>query len=363
MAQAAGNRALGLWVQALDTQAPSTKTIYLRWMGYFLKRFEIPDAEALYRLKREDLRSDDPRDTMRVEQMVKTLMAEKMREGLKANSVKQLPKALKSFFDSQNVPFVIRPRDLPRGDTLGRKMILKEQIAKCSARGAAENQKRNRVILMSAKDAGIRISDISLLNVGHYRRAVLIRDAEGDPFRVFDPLETQKCAVNAHIHLGPEAVLAVDAYLGSRPGVGDDEPLIVERGGERITMNALSMQFSRLCAHVPGAVRLGAHSFRKFHTTQLESAGVPINWIKKLQGKSLDPSTGVYSKPEESGDLTTAYIAAYPKLRVFGADDVRQLRRELEAVRETRGLQDEKMEEMRREIEAIKERLGAQKRD
>ena len=41
---------------------------------------------------------------------------------------------------------------------------------------------------------------------------------------------------------------------------------------------------------------------------------MPEQWIKKLQGKAAD----VYSKPEESGKLTEAYVEAYDSLRVFG---------------------------------------------
>ena len=349
-----GTKSYNIWFDELNRQSEATKLIYLRWMGYFLERWGIPDAEELYRMKREDLRSEDPRDTLRVEGMARTFMAEKMREGLKANTVKMLVKALKSFFSAQNTPFIIRPRDLPRGDTLGMRLILKDQIAACYDSVGSENRLRNRALVMIAKDSGLRISDVSLLNVGHYRDAALVKNGEGDPFRVFDPVETKKAKVNAHIHLGPEAILAVDAYLSSRGALSPDAPLIRGRYGGRVGMNALSMQFKRLTNHVNGAKKLGAHSFRKFHTTQLEAAGMPLNWIKKVQGKSLDASTGVYSKPEESGELTASYVKAYDKLRVFGVDDVRQLRRELET---EKAKQDERVTEMEAKLEQMKKRL------
>jgi len=75
-----------------------------------------------------------------------------------------------------------------------------------------------------------------------------------------------------------------------------------------------------------------------------------LNWIKKLQGKSMDRSTGVYSKPEESGEPSTAYIKAYDKLRIFGVDDVRQLRRELEG-------SDDRIKELAQKTDALAETI------
>lgn len=45
--------------------------------------------------------------------------------------------------------------------------------------------------------------------------------------------------------------------------------------------------FLRLSNKLPGGgFKLSAHSFRKYHNTQLEAAGMNTNWIKNLQGKS-----------------------------------------------------------------------------
>ena len=69
----------------------------------------------------------------------------------------------------------------------------------------------------------------------------------------------------------------------------------------------------------------------------LESAGVPHNWIKKLQGRVVGGSMGPYSLPEETGELFQAYVRAYHKLRIFGeqasTQKLEEQANELEALR------------------------------
>ncbi|GAH99941.1 unnamed protein product, partial [marine sediment metagenome] len=68
-------------------------------------------------------------------------------------------------------------------------------------------------------------------------------------------------------------------------------------------------QFERLCADF---AKISAHSFRKFHRSMLEGAGMPEAWVKKLQGKAAS----VYSQPEKTGHFTGKYIQWYHALRL-----------------------------------------------
>ncbi len=356
------NKAYRVWMDQLNTKAQGTRWTYLHWFSKFLARYEVPDAEALYRMKLEDLKSEDTRDRLRVEAMAKTMMFEEIKNGYKPKTVAHLVKSLKSFFDAQNLPFSIKPGDMPKGESIGRRLILKDQIAAVFDSVGAENKLRNRALIMMLKDSGLRISDVAALTVESYKTAQIVTNTAGEPFKVFDTFQTIKCKVNANIHIGPEAVKAVDLYLAHRGDIRPDSPLFVDREGKTMSNPALSEQFRRLCRHVKGT-RLGAHSFRKFHTTQLESSGMAQNWIKKLQGKSLDQSTGSYSRPEETGELSTQYITSYDKLRLFGEADISQLRHELQ---ETKAGQNGRVGELERQraedhatIEELKAMFGA----
>jgi integrase len=127
---------------------------------------------------------------------------------------------------------------------MGRRIILKEQIAETYDSVGAENRLRNRALIMVAKDTGVRISDISLLNVGHYRSAATMHNEEGKSFKIFGTIQTAKMKVNAHVHLGPEAVLAIDAYLAERGRPEDDSPFFIDRDERSCSTIQKTMQTS-----------------------------------------------------------------------------------------------------------------------
>ena len=61
----------------------------------------------------------------------------------------------------------------------------------------------------------------------------------------------------------------------------------------------------------------------------LESAGIPLNWIKRYQGRKVSDSTGPYSNPQDiPNNLIDTYIRGYDFLRVFTEE------RELEVVKQ-----------------------------
>ena len=61
---------------------------------------------------------------------------------------------------------------------------------------------------------------------------------------------------------------------------------------------------------------MSAHSLRGYHSTQLRGAGVPMEWIKRLQGKKLPSTDDPYYHPEQTGELLVCYVEAYPSLKV-----------------------------------------------
>jgi len=94
-------KAMNVWLQELGTKSKHTREVYLLYFNRFIERWEIPDAEKLYEMRRKDLASDDTRDHQNIERMVKTYMAEMHREGYAAGSCRQVSKAVGSFLESQ----------------------------------------------------------------------------------------------------------------------------------------------------------------------------------------------------------------------------------------------------------------------
>jgi len=87
----------------------------------------------------------------------------------------------------------------------------------------------------------------------------------------------------------------------------------------------------KLARKLEDSERISAHSLRKHFQTSLEAAGVAKNWIGKFQGRIVGDSSGVYSKPEETGQLSEAYVSHYDTLRIFGVEASAQKVQEAEA--------------------------------
>lgn len=346
------SKAMRIWLSELNTKSSSTKEVYLIYFNTFMERWNIPNAEELYEMRRTDLESDDTRDHQRIERMVKTLMAEMRQSGKSASTCKQVGKSLSSFFDTQGMPLTLKSKDLPKGASNGQRLALVQHIKDMWDYSPTETKLKTRAQLMFLKDSGLRISDLANLNMGDYIEAETI-EYRGQPYKKFWPTETQKMAVTAFIHVGPETVEAVEEYLKERREEGQtmdpESPLFLNRFGERFSAPSIGMVFNRIGKRI--GKKLSAHSLRKFHKTTLEGAGVAEQWIKKLQGKAAD----VYSRPEESGDLTEAYIKAYDALRVFdGGVDAEKLEEQAEEIEKLREVNEALRQKLEDQIEAQK---------
>ena len=317
------SKAMRVWLVELGTKAQKTKVNYLFYFEKFLDRFETTPDE-LYEIRLEDLRSKDPRDHRRIEGLVKTHMAEMQSAGAAAQTARMVQKAVKSFFESQNLDLKFKSKDRPKGASNGQRIVLHEHVAEMhdSAARALGFKKRNRALLMFGKDAGIRISDIANLDVMDYLDASDLVSEHGESFKEFLTTHTKKTRSLAHIMIGPEAVQHVDEYLEERKQAGtygEDTPLFLMQDGSRFTSGALTQMFKRMAKKLgKDGKKRSAHSLRKFHQTMCESF-MAKNWVNKLQGRVISDSTGVYSQPELlPGELSGAYMSGYDKLRVLG---------------------------------------------
>jgi integrase len=327
--------AFDYWMDELSLKSEGTRASYLSHFNMFIKRYEIT-PEELFRMQKEALASTDPREGKRVTMMVKAFMKERLDSGKAAGTARGVVKAVKSFFDANGLEFTIKAKDQPIRIYNGQRVILPNQIREFYENVGAEFKYRNQALIMLAKDSGLRASDISLINVGDYIHAREVKNEAGERFKVFRPLKTKKKGLYAHIHLGPEAIRAVDRYLEERRReegeLSLDSPIFIQRGGGRATAHSISAQLKRLSVFLGSeGYKISGHSLRKFHKTRLE-AKMNEGWINKLQGKAASE----YSHPEETEDLTAAYIKAYDMLSIFTSEakeDAKRDRRikELEA--------------------------------
>jgi len=324
--------AMDYWLTELSLKSKGTKRSYLSHFNRFIESQSLT-ADTLYRMQKEALSSADRRDSKAVVNLVRGYMNRMLDEGKAPGTVRGIVKALRSFFEANELEFIIKEKDQPPRVYDGPNVILRDQIRDLYDKVGAEFRERNRAVILLLKDTGLRVSDVSPLNVGDFKNAKEVPNEAGERFRVFNAERTKKMGIYAYIHIGPEAVATLDTYIKDREAqeghLEDDAPLFIQRGGERATAHALAAQLKRLCELLEDGKKISAHSLRKFHRTMLSVAQVQDPLIWKLEGKATDP----YNQAEKTGDLTRAYIAAYDQLRIFGSESKKERERDNEIKR------------------------------
>ena len=341
--------ALSYWERHLDRKAPDTVKGYRKHFNRFIERTGLT-AEELYEMQKRAEKAEDPRDTGEAVDLVVDHIKWMMAEGYSAGTIGLFVTAINVFFNVNKCEgFDIPKEDIPFADHDGQHVITKAQLRKVWDRTGEEFKLRNRAMVMMGKDIGLRIGDMAEITVREYLEAEDLKGqsfpveengreimVKGDGFkRWVKPIVTKKRRRNAHTHLGPESVEAIDAYIDERqrrsgkrysvvhggntemrlyPVFDVEQKLFLGRAGRPLSTDALGQQFERLCGDY---AKISSHSFRKYHRTMLEGAGMPEAWVKKLQGKAAS----VYSQPEKTGQLTGKYIHCYHALMVFYKDN------------------------------------------
>lgn len=342
--------ALSYWERKLAFKSPNTKREYRRYFSRFLDRFDLT-PEALYEMQRAALGAEDPRDADAVADLVRNFMREMADEGYSNSTCNMVLKSLKSFFDANKLDFKVKDLRLRRISN-GQRRIRRDQVLEVYRYCQRDQKLRNRALVLAALNSGLRVSDLSQLNVEQYLGTEDF-ESGGEVFKIFKPFPTVKTGDLAHTVLGPEAIEALDAYIGAR----EAGPLFLDESGERMGVGALTAQFVRLSKTLGKAGEdVTAHSYRKAFKTAMETA-MPENWVKLLMGKSVGP----YSKPDAI-DLAEKYAEGYDRLRIFKtgatAVEVEELRTriaELEAERDGLGARlGKRMEGFEKQIEQLR---------
>jgi len=356
-----------IWMRKLSRKSPATVRSYTSHMKAFLESRGLT-CEGLYALIVEGRENGEPRDQTEVEDLILDYMDAMVGKGYAPATARMFLCAVRSFAKANKVDLRISPEDIPKGRGVGSRIVEAADIAEIYDKMPYHpayplNRGRNRGILLTLKDAGLRIGDVARLDVKDFEDADF-KEFGGEEFCEFDPIITQKLKVPATVILGPESIGAIREYLKKR-GARRGEPLFTMDGGERVTGGAITSFFKRQKTKLDRGKRVSAHSMRKFHQTMLEFR-VPKNWVAKLQGRKIGDSTAAYSHPEDlPGELIRAYADSYNRLRVFDAvatrDEVEKLQRTIEEQRNTIELMKSAFEgrlrvlEERREWDRLKE--------
>jgi len=133
--------------------------------------------------------------------------------------------------------------------------------------------------------------------------------------------------LEAHTFLGRDAIEAIKRYLDWRrraknENLAPESYLFTEYDhvGESLTTHSVIRLIREACKR-GNTNKFTPHDFRRAFQTNLEAAGVPANWVKKLMGHKLAGEENPYSIPKIE-QLREAYSKAEPKLTVTQAPEI-----------------------------------------
>ena len=320
----------------LQSKSEATRKQYNRAMDRFLEYSNLTHNE-LFQIHYQALQSPDPRDKYKVSRMVKACMANLKESGLSSSTTYTIYKAVSSFLTSQGLDFKLQGTS-PKISYQGQRIIEKGEIRSLLE---ATSGLRNKAMIYTLKDSGLRVSDIVQLNYGHVKEAI---DSESEFILI--RLRQTKNDILALPILGPESLNAIKKWIDSRKRMGktldDSSPLFCQiegsKKGEVLKSASVSTTIRKLVEKC-GLKDVSAHSFRKFNTTMLQAGGVPETWITIIQGRKITDSRSAYVQPTDS-QLIHSYSKAYSSLSIEDMsniervealeEEVNRLRQELE---------------------------------
>jgi integrase len=332
------------YLRGLD---PETAQQYKYHFLRFLKWVEL-DTKELYYTHLENLKSDIPLKRMWVGRQVRKYQ-EYMRDELgysvkdeqgniagASGSVIIVRKVVLGFFRCLGVSDIALNGRIET--VIGEIPIITHDQLRTLLE--ATGNLRNRAIILTAKDSGLRESDLIRIKVSHVKEALDNPDLEFITFEILPWKNRKKSKIRANPCLGPESLEAIRRWMKYRKKkeipTSDELPLFCtlknKKGSttKRGTVKPSTKAGDWLKDGTPGTMfyylvrkvslentGISIHSCRKFLQTNLEWSQVTPNWINKITGRKGRGTSGIYSKPNPV-QLIEAYRKGYSNLSLNG---------------------------------------------
>ncbi len=184
---------------------------------------------------------------------------------------------------------------LPTTLTVDESYALLENI-----QGADKLSLRDRAILEMLYSCGLRISELTGLDVGDvdFEQALVRVLGKGGKERI--------------VPIGQHAQQAVRHYLESRTGPGDADPLFLNRFGKRLTPRSVQRNLKKHLLLAGLLKDATPHALRHSFATHLLDGGADLRAIQELLGHSSLSTTQKYTQVSVD-HLTHVYDNAHPR--------------------------------------------------
>jgi len=279
-----------LWRLALKELSPMTRKYYENYFIESLKFFET-DIDSFYEWVVKIQNSDKASDRLALNNAFSDLTEHLTTERIPPigkNTLSHFKKAINKFLEANALQKMTKKvkKIESNGVAILTKKLVKEVV------DYQVINLRNRALAMTAKDTGLRCSDLSQLTVEDFLQAEKLFNRNGQEFRVWrNPIITQKTQVRAHPIMGPESVEAVKNYIAGRNSSAIFLTIQSQHGGKRgrpMTQYNISKVFRNICLPLKKrGIKASAHSFRKFFLSNLQHVE---KMSKMVSGKKLPPS-------------------------------------------------------------------------
>jgi len=171
-------------------------------------------------------------------------------------------------------------------------------------KGDTPSVARDRAILEVLYGAGLRVSEVSGLDVDDVRRegelAMLrVRHGKGRKERI--------------VPLGTRGVTALDAWLAVRPAESG-APLFVNRWGRRLGTRSIARMVAAVSVRESSTGHISPHALRHSFATHLLDSGCDLRSIQEMLGHASLSTTQRYTHLG-IGHLMEVYDKAHPRSR------------------------------------------------
>lgn len=161
---------------------------------------------------------------------------------------------------------------------------------------------RDRAILETLYSCGIRVSELTGLNVGGV-------DTYGGLVRVMG-----KGGKERIVPLGGYALTAITAYLSARGNSPQDAPLIINARGGRLTRRSVARIVDKYILKIAAMKKISPHTLRHTFATHMLEGGADLRSIQELLGHASLSTTQKYTHVSIDR-LMEVYDKAHPKAR------------------------------------------------
>ncbi|MEK7381676.1 MAG: site-specific tyrosine recombinase/integron integrase [Elusimicrobiota bacterium] len=240
---------------------------------------------------------------------VRRHLAELQSGALARASVLRKASALRSF-----VSFLRREGALARDPFLGvplpkRTRSLPKFLTEAEMSGvlavpvsAGPGVERDRALIELLYSSGLRRAEISTLNVGDV-------DLLSGTVRVFGKGSKERI-----VPVGENALRCIRAYLRSRGGPNDGEPLFANLGGARLSQDGVMFLVRRWIRKSSLLKKVTPHVFRHSFATHLLNHGCDIRVVQEMLGHASLRTTQIYTHVSLDR-LRDVYKGAHPRSR------------------------------------------------